>query len=321
MKYRIFILVLAFCFIVSLDAFSQNLVLGKKFMSEKKFDEAYNEFIKFKKGTIGFEESQYNLGLISSRKKEYDKAETYLKQAINLNANKPEYHLALGALYGQMAVEANPLKQGLLAPKIKSAFENAARLDPKNLESRWMLINFYIRAPKIMGGDIEKGKIIANEIMKINQAEGNRAWGTIWRTENKNDLAEKNYKASITLAPDSIKYYFALARFYEAIPDIEKALDTFLKTAKKFPENRMPYLQIGRIIADLGKNLDEGEKALNKFISLTTNSNDKNLANAHYYLGLIEKKRGKTFNAKKQFELALKCNPEHKLTLDILKTF
>ena len=65
--------------------------------------------------------------------------------------------------------------------------------------------------------------------------------------------------------------------------------------------------------------MDEGEKSLNEFIRLTTNKNDKSLANACYYLGLIEKKRGNTANAKKQIETALKINPDHQQSKKFFK--
>ncbi len=319
MKIKSAALPVIFSFLFCISGFSQDLNLGKKLLSERKFNEASAEFGKFRKDSPGFADSQYYLGIISTRKKELEKAETYLKQAIALNGNKADYHVALGSLFGQMAVDANLIKQGMLAPKIKNEFEIAARLDPKNIESRWMLINYYIRAPKFMGGDVEKGKAVADEIMKLNQAEGNSAWGTIWRSEKRNDLAEKNYQTAVTLAPDSIKYYYAMARFYEAIPNTDKALETYSKTVKKFPENRQAYLQIGKVTANSGNKMDEGEKSLNEFIRLTANKNDKSLANAYYYLGLIEKKRGKTANAKKHIELALKLNPEHKPAKEILE--
>jgi tetratricopeptide (TPR) repeat protein len=301
------------------SGFSQDMVLGKRLLAERKPDEASAEFAKFGKDSPGYADSRYYLGIISTRKKEFDKAESFLKQAIALNNNNADYHVALGSLWGEIAVDANLIKQGILAPKIKNEFEMAARLDPKNIEARWMLINYYIRAPKFMGGDVEKGKTVANEILKLNPAEGNSAWGTIWRSEKKNDLAEKNYQTAVALAPDSIKYYFALARFYESVPNNDKALEAYNKTAIKFPGNRMTYLQIGRVTANSGTMMDDGEKSLNEFIRLTANKNDRSLANAYYYLGLIEKKRGNRENARKQIESALKLNPEHQQSKKLLK--
>jgi tetratricopeptide (TPR) repeat protein len=304
-----------FCF----SGFSQDMNLGKKLIGERKWGEASAEFAKFGKETPGYADSRYYLGIICTRKKEFEKAETYLKEAILLNNNNADYHVALGSLLGEIAVDANPIKQGLLAPKIKNEFEIAARLDPKNITARWMLVNYYIRAPKFMGGDVEKGKKIADEIMKLNPAEGNSAWGTIRRSEKRYDLAEKNYQTAITLAPDSIQYYFALARFYEAIPNTDKALVTYQKTVKNFPANRMTYLNIGRLTANSGKMMEEGEKSLNEFIRLTANKNDKSLANAYYYLGMIENKRGNPDKARKQIGLALEINPEHQPSKKFLK--
>jgi tetratricopeptide (TPR) repeat protein len=88
---------------------------------------------------------------------------------------------------------------------------------------------------------------------------------------------------------------------------------------KKFPGNRMAYLQVGRVTANSGTMMDDGEKSLNEFIRLTANKNDRNLANAYYYLGMIEKKRGNRENARKQIELALKYNPGHQPSKKLLK--
>jgi tetratricopeptide (TPR) repeat protein len=309
--------ILGFLFCIS--GFSQDLNLGKKLLAERKYEEAASEFAKFKKESPGFADSRYYLGIICTRKKEFEKAEAYLNQAIELNGNQADYHVALGSLLGEIAVDANLIRQGMLAPKIKNEFEIAARLDPKNIEARWMLISFYTRAPKFMGGDVEKAKATADEIIKLNSAEGNMAWGVIWQSEKKNELAEKKYQAAVTQAPDSIRYYYALARFYETIPNIDKAVETYQSTVKKFPGNRQAYLQIGRITANSGKRMEEGEKSLNEFIRLTTDKNDRSLANAYYYLGLIEKKKGNNANAKKHIELALKLYPEHKPSKKLLK--
>jgi tetratricopeptide (TPR) repeat protein len=309
------ILSVLFCF----SGFSQDMNLGKRLLAERNWDEASAEFAKFRKESPGYADSRYFLGIICTRKKEFEKAETYLKQAIALNGNNADYHVALGSLLGEIAMDSNLIKQGMLAPRIKNEFETAAKLDPKNMEARWMLVNYYIRAPKFMGGDVEKGKAMADEIMKLNPAEGNSAWGAIWKSEKRNDLAEKNYLTAVALAPDSIKYYYTLARFYEAIPNTDKALEAYNKTAIKFPGNRMAYLQIGRVTANSGKMMEDGEKSLNEFIRLTVNKNDKNLANAYYYLGMIEKKRGNRENARKQIELALKYNPGHQPSRKLLK--
>lgn len=309
------ILVVLFCF----SGFSQHMDLGKRLLAERKWVEAAAEFSRFGKDSPEYADSRYYLGIICTRKKEFEKAETYLKEAIALNGNNADYHVAFGSVLGEVAMNANLIKQGMLASKIKNEFEIAARLDPTNIQARWRLVDYYIMAPGFMGGDVEKGKAVADEILKINPAEGNLAWGTIWKSEKKNDLAEKCYQTAVTLAPDNFKYYYSLAQFYENIHHLEKAMEIFQQTAEKFPGIRDPNLQIGRLAATSGKMMEEGEKSLNEFIRLTPDKNDKSLANAYYYLGMIEKKRGNMEKAKKQIESALKLNPNHEPSRKLLK--
>lgn len=56
--------------------------LGKRLIAERKLDEASAEFAKLSKDTPGYADSRYYLGIIHSGKKECEKAETYLKEAV-----------------------------------------------------------------------------------------------------------------------------------------------------------------------------------------------------------------------------------------------
>ena len=64
------------------------------------------------------------------------------------------------------------IKQGMLAPKMKKAWESAIALDPKNMSARTSLIQYYLQAPGFMGGSIDKAKEVAKQITGLNPAEG-----------------------------------------------------------------------------------------------------------------------------------------------------
>lgn len=65
---------------------------------------------------------------------------------------------------GTIAGQANILRQGMLAPKMKAAWEKAIALDSKNLGARLSLIQFYTQAPSLMGGSMDKAKEMARQI-------------------------------------------------------------------------------------------------------------------------------------------------------------
>ncbi|HYW06283.1 MAG TPA: tetratricopeptide repeat protein, partial [Longimicrobium sp.] len=82
-----------------------------------------------------------------------DAAIELLERAVALDGRQSVYHLHLGNAYGVKAMGANPIRQALLARKAKSEFERAVELAPGNVDARWGLMRFHMRAPGLLGGD------------------------------------------------------------------------------------------------------------------------------------------------------------------------
>ena len=82
---------------------------------------------------------------------EVDRATEWMSKSVALEESNAEYHLWLGRAYGSAAMRANVLKQPGLARKVKKEFERGSQLDPDNLEARFGLIEYYLRAPGVMG--------------------------------------------------------------------------------------------------------------------------------------------------------------------------
>lgn len=279
----------------------------------RQYDDAFALFNTVRRGTTDYADSRYYMGLISLQKRDNSKAEEYTKQAISANGNDARYHLSMANIYGQQVAGANTIKQATLAPKIRSHMETAARLDPGDINSRLILLQFYTRAPKVMGGDTDKARKTADEIMKINRAEGYRAHASIDQAEEKFTEAERNYQRALNLAPDSLKHYTTLASFYQARSKPEEALGVYDRAITKFPSNRNLFLQAGRIASGAGTKYHErGLRYLNQYVEKSPGRSDRGLANAHYYLGVIERDRKNTQKATAHFNEALKINPEHR---------
>ncbi|MBM3420776.1 MAG: hypothetical protein FJY11_06550, partial [Bacteroidetes bacterium] len=247
------LLVITACFFSgAFYAIGQNHTTGIRLFESGKYDEAFTQFSSVKKGSGEYAESRYYMGLISLRRRESDKAEEYTEQAIDANGNVAKYHLSMINILGQQASGASTLKQASIATRIKSHMESAARLDPKDINSRTMLIQFYVRAPKMMGGDIDKARKTADEISKINSAEGYRAHATIDQAEEKWAEAERNFQRAMNLAPDSLKHYTTLASFYQSRSNPEQAFSVYDRAMAKFPANRNLLMQAGRLASSSG---------------------------------------------------------------------
>ncbi|MFO7616735.1 MAG: tetratricopeptide repeat protein [Bacteroidales bacterium] len=298
---------------------AQDLNVARQLFTDRKYDESARIFSSVAKGSPAYAESRYYLGQIATRKSDLKNAEKYLEEAVAADQKNARYHQALGAAYGQIAMSGGPLKQASYAGKIKSCFELAAKFDPNDLTSRWMLFAFYLYAPKVMGGSPEKATSTASELLRINPAEGNRALGMIHQRNDRNDLAERYFKMAVNLAPDSLKHHSQLGSFYQSVANYDQAWVVYDKALTRFPGSRSLLYESGKVSALSGKNLATGEKALNDYINGSGTRESRNVASAYYYLGLIEKSKGNKSAARKQFEQALKLNPDHKPSQEAIK--
>lgn len=308
---KFFLLII--CTWLSTAAFSQNIAQATKLFQQEKYDEAFAIFKTVKSGSPQYADSRYYLGQISFRKKEFSKAEDYLEQAIDVNENVAKYHVAMTNVIMRLISSASMIKQASLASKLRNHLEEAVRLDPNDMNSSIILVGFYKQAPGLMGGSDEKAKALANQITKLSKADGHLAYALIYHIDKDFDKAEMNYKSSITVAPDSVKYYYSLAQFYHGQNEADKAIVIYEQALNKFPDNKNLLLQIGRVFATtVHKDDGKGIEYLNAYIKSTDDKSDLTLGDAYYYLGLIEKNRNNLQLAMSHFNQAIKINPNHR---------
>ncbi|MDP9278803.1 MAG: hypothetical protein M3P00_05220, partial [Gemmatimonadota bacterium] len=129
-------------------------------------------------------DAAFYLGRIELEGNDADKAADWFERAIRMNPKSSVYYDWLGRAYGTQAQHANRFRQPFLARKTKNAWETALALDPDNLDVRDDLIIFYTRVPGFLGGNKEKAREMALEIMKRNPYRGSMAATSLCAAEN-----------------------------------------------------------------------------------------------------------------------------------------
>ncbi|MBC7922400.1 MAG: tetratricopeptide repeat protein, partial [Ferruginibacter sp.] len=254
-----------------------------------------------------YAEAQYYLGRIAVQHRQHEEAADRFREAVDANPKNADYHYWLGAAYGLCARDANPIRQGFLANKIKSEFEQTLRLDPNHQSATWGLVQFYVRAPGFMGGGKEKARQVANRLRTLNPAEGHLAMAFIHTQDKKMDLAEKEYLALTRAAPDSGRYVHALGNFYQNTQQYDKAFETFENFLKQTSLPNLPVVfQIGKTSALSGKRLERGESCLLSYLKHQPQGNEPSLAGANFRLGMIYEKQNRKAEARKHYEIALR---------------
>lgn len=129
------------------------------------------------------------LGRTLFEQQQYEQAVEWFEKAVLLDSSNSQYHLWLGRAYGYSAQRASILWQFPLARKVKVHFEKAVTLDPDNIDARADLAEYYLKAPRILGGGKEKAEVQAHEISQRNLQEGLRVWRMI-ATENAREYVQ-----------------------------------------------------------------------------------------------------------------------------------
>ncbi|MBX2899345.1 MAG: tetratricopeptide repeat protein [Cyclobacteriaceae bacterium] len=287
----------------TIPVFSQSVTTGKQLWEQKKYAEARTQLGVIKKDNKDYAAAQYYLGRIAFDEKKYDEAEDFFEAAIKANDKVAEYHTWYGNTLGTIASDANIFKQATLGPKMKSAWEKAVQLDPQTVDARESLIQYYLQAPAIAGGSVDKAIEMANEIKRLKPAEGHRQLGNIYYREKKYAEAEKEFIAMTKVDPNLTA---GLANFYVMQKQYDKAFKLFEETLKHNPDDMAATYQIGKLSALSGEQLDRGEACLRKYLTYQPQKNEPSHAGANMRLAQIMEKRGKKAEAKLLYELALK---------------
>lgn len=129
--------------------------------------------------------------LADAQPAQVDAAVPLAEACIARHPDAGECHYVLGTLLGAQALRAGMFKAMSLAGRIRESFEKAVALQPEAFNNRVGLMQFYMAAPGIAGGGIDKARELARstEAKQPEQARCLRAMVAI--SEEKYDEAEK----------------------------------------------------------------------------------------------------------------------------------
>ncbi len=263
---------------------------------------------------------EFLAGKAAMQKGDADRAVELLEKAVAKRPNVAEYHYWLGNAYGTAAEKASLFRQATLGKKAKEELERAVALDPNYVDARMGLLEFYLQAPGIIGGSVEKAQEQAAEIRKHDALLGHRAYARIYNYQKKPDLARNEWLAAVKEQPASARAHNSLAGFYLGVDKNYAAAWTEAETALKTDPSYMPALfRLGQIAANSGTNLPRGEESLKRYLAYQPKEGEPSLRDANYWLGMVYEKGGRKAEARASYAAALKLSPESKQIQEALK--
>ncbi len=242
-----------------------NYQQAEEYFKQENFSKAKPIFEKYLKQNPGDKKTREYLGDIAGYAKDWDTAISYYKVLMEEEETNANYHFKYGGAMGLKALSLSKIRAVTYVNDIKYAFEQAAKLDPKHIETRWALVEFYIQLPGIIGGSESKAIKYATELGKISEVDGHLANGYIAEYSDRPKDAERFYKKAIAVG-GSPHTYEKLSNLYEKNNQPKEAIETNSKALKLHKCNQLNY-QIGKISAQYNLDTEYGIECLSQYLA------------------------------------------------------
>ncbi len=208
-------------------------------------------------------------------------------------------HNALGNLYGNVASTSGMAAGLKYAGKVKEHYVTAAEIDPKQFEFRRDLNQFYLFAPRLMGGGAGKALRGAEDFEKIDRQRGQVLRAQVQTHEEEFDDAEALLGAikpgtDVALAEAVQDATSALGIALIDDEQAARARKVFERQIAADPRYAFAHFGLGRALLEL-KELDGAIAALELALQLDPKSR------AHYRLGIAYQGKGDSARALAMF--------------------
>src|SRR5690606_4169304 len=253
-------------YLLPLFAIAQtNYQQAEEYFKQENFSKAKPIFENYLKQNPGDKKTREYLGDIAAYGKNWDTAISYYEALVQDEPSNANYHYKYGGAMGLKAMSISKIRAVAYIGDIKHELEQAAKLDPKHIEARWALVEFYIQLPGIFGGSENKAIDYATELGKISKVDGYLANGYIAEYTDRPKDAERYYKKAIEVG-GSPHTYEKLSNLYEKNNQPKEAIVTNSEALKKHKRNQLNY-QIGKISAQYNLEPEYGIECLSQYLA------------------------------------------------------
>jgi len=246
------------------------------------------------------------------------------ERAVALEPDNSMYHVWLGLAYGMKAEHAGPFFFGFfLARRTRKEFEEAVQLDPRNFAAQQDMIEFYCKAPGIVGGGEEKAQRAINALMPLDEAEAHFARGNCADAKKRYHEADAEFEAALQARPRraDVLYDIADSELNRDRDRVEILQRTAEMAAAIDPADLRREFYRGVVLVMKNVQPGEAERLLNNYIQ---NAPAGRIgfpprASAQTWLGRAYEQRGNGDAAVAAYRAALASDRKNKAARDALK--
>jgi tetratricopeptide (TPR) repeat protein len=215
---------------------------------------------------------------------DFKKASESYQQALAGDASNSEYEHWLGKALGKRAETASPFTAPGLASKARQHFEKAVALNPKNKDAVDDLFEYYLEAPRFLGGGLDKAAQLAESIAALDPAEG--LWAQARIAERRKDYgkAEEHLRRAMQAAPMQVGRVVDLAKFLSKQGRIEESEQTFRAAERIAPDSPRLLYNRAETYIKAGRNIETARELLKRYLAANLSPDDPSRQDAEKLL-------------------------------------
>ncbi len=208
-----------------------------------------------------------------------------------------------GRAFGMQAEHAGPIAGLKLAGRVRNAFQVAYRLNPRNPAAANDLGEYYISAPFIVGGGVDKAAALADSLQPNLPETAHRLRALIAEKRGDEPAAEREFQAATEVA-QSPGAYVDLACFYVRQKQTDKGVAAARRAVAEDRDFDANVVDAASTLSDVHQTALAVE-VLRKYLARGHQSDGAPAFRVHTLLGELLAKEGDPTTARAEFQQAL----------------
>jgi tetratricopeptide (TPR) repeat protein len=214
----------------------------------------------------------------------------------------------LARAYGLKASHANPFAALGLAKNVHTSFERAVQLDPDNVQAMSDLGEYYVAAPSIVGGGLDKAQALAARMLPRFPAQAHRLLALIAEKNKDYATAESEFKAAVA-AGHTPEAYIDLGHFYQTRNQPDKMLAALQAAINADHQKSAVLVDAASILTAAHSSPELAQDLLRQYLSSAAKSDDAPAFKVHLQLGNLLTQNGDAIAAQREYAAAASLAP------------
>ncbi len=242
------------------------------------------------------------------------------QQAIKLDPQNSYNHLWLGRALGEKADKSSFLNAFTLGKRVLEEFQRSTQLDPRNAEALSDLGEFYLEAPGLVGGGLEKAASVAEELDRVDPVRAAELRAGIAGESGDYGGAEADLKKALAISHHPARQWATLARFYAARGrwvELENAVGNCEAAEARDPHAAVALFDAAGVLIKVKRDPKMAIKLLEEYLASLDKTEEAPAFVAYVRLARLQQEQGDAANAQVAMSAAYGLAHEYRPVQDL----